>query len=69
MPVILIMTQDSLYPKVQSALQQVRARKGAPIILANDGDDSITDEAKVIRVPRTVDCLQALLNIVPLQLL
>lgn len=28
LPVILIMTQDSLYPKVQSALQQVQARKG-----------------------------------------
>lgn len=28
--VILIMTQDSLYPKVQSALQQVKARKGQP---------------------------------------
>ena len=30
LPVILIMTQDSLYPKVQSALQQVKARKGQP---------------------------------------
>lgn len=69
MPVILIMTQDSLYPKVQSALQQVRARKGAPIIVANEGDEGMTDEAKVIRVPRTVDCLQGLLNIIPLQLL
>lgn len=35
LPVILIMTQDSLYPKVQSALQQVTARKGrvSPFIL------------------------------------
>ena len=63
------MTQDSLYPKVQTALQQVRARKGAPIILANEGDTGMDDEAKVLRVPRTVDCLQGLLNIVPLQLL
>lgn len=63
------MTQDSLYPKVQSALQQVRARKGAPIILANEGDAGMDDEAKTLRVPRTVDCLQGLLNIVPLQLL
>ena len=69
-PVILIMTQDSLYPKVQSALQQVRARKGAPIIVANEGDEGIEDDAaKVIRVPKTVDCLQGLLNIIPLQLL
>ena len=34
-PVILIMTKDSLYPKVQSALQQVTARKGHPIIICN----------------------------------
>lgn len=30
MPVIFIMTRDSLYPKVQSALAQVCARKGQP---------------------------------------
>ena len=30
LPVIFIMTQDSLYPKVQNALAQVTARKGRP---------------------------------------
>lgn len=69
MPVILVMTQDSLYPKVQSALAQVTARKGQPIIICNDDDQSISANAKTIRVPRTVDCLQGLLNIIPLQLL
>ena len=69
MPVILIMTQDSLYPKVQSALAQVTARKGAPIIICNDDDQSISPTARSIRVPRTVDCLQGLLNVIPLQLL
>ncbi|KAK4698247.1 glutamine---fructose-6-phosphate transaminase (isomerizing), partial [Phenoliferia sp. Uapishka_3] len=70
MPVILIMTEDSLYKKVRSALEQVTARKGAPIIIANDTDMSLSDSSnKIIRVPKTVDCLQGLLNIVPLQLL
>ncbi|KAL1932389.1 hypothetical protein VTP01DRAFT_9445 [Rhizomucor pusillus] len=69
MPVILIMTRDSLYPKVQSALQQVTARKGQPIIICNNGDDNIIRDYKTIRVPQTVDCLQGLLNIIPLQLL
>lgn len=69
MPVILIMTKDSLYPKVQSALQQVSARKGKPIIICNDGDDDLQSKYKTIRVPQNVDCLQGLLNIVPLQLL
>ncbi|KAJ3106134.1 glutamine--fructose-6-phosphate transaminase (isomerizing) [Phlyctochytrium planicorne] len=69
MPVILIMTKDSLYPKVQSALAQVTARKGAPIIICNKDDANIPDSYRTIRVPATVDCLQGIITIVPLQLL
>jgi glucosamine--fructose-6-phosphate aminotransferase (isomerizing) len=69
MPVIIIMTQDSLYPKVQSAFAQITARKAQPIVLCNEGDGSIPAGVKTIRVPKTVDCLQGLLNIIPLQLL
>ncbi|KAF5379110.1 hypothetical protein D9615_005959 [Tricholomella constricta] len=69
MPVIIIMTQDSLYPKVQSAFAQITARKAQPIVLCNEGDDGIPAGAKTIRVPKTIDCLQGLLNIIPLQLL
>ncbi|KAJ3251147.1 glutamine--fructose-6-phosphate transaminase (isomerizing) [Chytriomyces hyalinus] len=69
MPVILIMTKDSLYPKVQSALQQVTARKGHPIIICNKGDTNISAEYRTIRVPQAVDCLQGILTIIPLQLL
>ena len=63
------MTKDSLYPKVQTALMQVTSRKGQPIIICNEEDDSIPKDVKVIRVPSTVDSLQGLLNIIPLQLL
>ncbi|KAF8966629.1 L-glutamine D-fructose 6-phosphate amidotransferase [Flammula alnicola] len=69
MPVIIIMTQDSLYPKVQSAFSQITARKAQPIVLCNEGDDGIPAGVKTIRVPKTVDCLQGLLNIIPLQIL
>ncbi|PFH50611.1 hypothetical protein AMATHDRAFT_75506 [Amanita thiersii Skay4041] len=69
MPVIIIMTQDSLYPKVQSAFAQITARKAQPIIVCNEGDEGIPAGAKTIRVPKTVDCLQGVLNIIPLQLL
>jgi glucosamine--fructose-6-phosphate aminotransferase (isomerizing) len=69
LPVILIMTQDSLYPKVQSALQQVKARKGQPIIICNDEDFSFDADDRLIRVPKTVDCLQGLINVLPLQIL
>lgn len=65
------MTQDSLYPKVRSALQQVAARGGAPLIIANEGDTGLTseDSSRILRVPPTVDALQGLLTIIPLQLL
>lgn len=69
MPVIIIMTRDSLYPKVQSAFAQITARKARPIVLCNEGDDGIPANATTIRVPQTVDSLQGLLNIIPLQLL
>jgi len=69
MPVIIIMTRDSLYPKVQSAFAQITARKAQPIVVCNEDDAGIPDNVKTIRVPKTVDCLQGLLNIIPLQLL
>lgn len=63
------MTKDSLYPKVQSALEQVSARKGHPIIICNTGDGNISEKYKTIRVPGTVDCLQGIITVLPLQLL
>ena len=69
MPVIIIMTRDSLYPKVQSAYAQITARKARPIVLCNEGDAGIPQGVQTIRVPQTVDCLQGLLNIIPMQLL
>lgn len=50
--------------------EQVSARGGRPLIIANDNDTTIDDERySVIRVPQTIDCLQGILTIVPLQLL
>ncbi|KAJ1648744.1 glutamine--fructose-6-phosphate transaminase (isomerizing) [Dispira simplex] len=69
MPVILIMTNDSLYPKVRSALEQVSARKGAPIVICNKGDENITGQFRSIPVPEIVDSLQGIINIIPLQML
>ena len=69
MPVIIVMTRDSLYPKVQSAFAQITARKAQPIVICNEGDEGISKDVQTIRVPQTVDCLQGLLNVIPLQLL
>lgn len=70
MPVILIMTNDSLFQKVHNAYQQVIARKGRPIIICNTNDQNVSEEkCKTIRIPKTVDCLQGILSVIPLQLL
>lgn len=69
MAVILVMTKDSLYPKVQTALSQVSARNGHPVIICNEEDTNVPADARTLRVPLTVDCLQGLLTILPLQLL
>jgi glucosamine--fructose-6-phosphate aminotransferase (isomerizing) len=47
----------------------VAARKGHPIIICNKGDDGMPAKFKQIPVPQTVDCLQGILTIIPLQLL
>lgn len=70
MPVIIVMTRDSLFAKVESAFSQITARKAAPVVICNDDDSSeFLKHVKTIRVPKTIDCLQGLLNIIPLQLL
>lgn len=70
LPIIAFATRDSLFPKVMSAIEQVTARSGRPIVVCNEGDDVMSDKAyATLHVPLTVDCLQGLLNVIPLQLM
>lgn len=71
LPIIAFATRDSLFPKVMSAIEQVTARDGRPIIICNEGDKTVSDGKAfaTLQVPLTVDCLQGLLNVIPLQLM
>uniref|UniRef100_A0A1B6LZR1 glutamine--fructose-6-phosphate transaminase (isomerizing) n=1 Tax=Graphocephala atropunctata TaxID=36148 RepID=A0A1B6LZR1_9HEMI len=70
MPVIMIVTRDPVYVKSMNALQQVTAREGRPIIICENGDDETKSFAyKSVDVPHTVDCLQGILTVIPMQLL
>lgn len=71
LPIIAFATKDSLFPKVVSAIEQVTAREGRPIIICNEGHDVLAGGKALatLHVPLTVDCLQGLLNIIPLQLM
>jgi glucosamine--fructose-6-phosphate aminotransferase (isomerizing) len=69
-PVIVVNTQEHVYDKTVSALQEVKARGASVIAVAYDDDteiDHYTDH--VLRIPRTLDLLSPVLSIVPLQLL
>ena len=70
MPVVFIATQDAIYDKVISNIQEVKARKGRVICVANEGDQKIQNYADhVIYVPETSQALTPLLTVIPLQLL
>ncbi len=68
-PTVVICPEDAMHAKTISNIQEVKARKGPVIVVATDGDEAIKAHANdVIYVPRTVDMLQPILNIIPLQL-
>lgn len=70
MPVIAIATNDPLYDKIYSNLQEVRARKARLITIATEGDTELGKISEhVIHIPDTLTNLQPLLTVIPLQLL
>jgi glucosamine--fructose-6-phosphate aminotransferase (isomerizing) len=69
-PVVCIATDSHVYDKVVSNIQETRARGAHVIAIATDGNEDIQHHADdVIYVPRTPAFLQAVLAILPLQLL
>ncbi|XP_043537188.1 glutamine--fructose-6-phosphate aminotransferase [isomerizing] 1 isoform X2 [Chiloscyllium plagiosum] len=70
MPVIMVIMRDHTYTKCQNALQQVVARQGRPVVICDRDDyETIKSVNRVIKVPHSVDCLQGILSVIPLQLL
>ena len=70
-PVVCVATdQQVVYEKVVSNIQEVRARGAQVIAIATDGNEDVQHHADdVIYVPRTPAFLQAVLAVLPLQLL
>jgi len=70
MPVVFIVPRDAIYDKVISNIQEVRARKGRVIAIANEDDDQIDKLAEfTVKVPRAYSYFGPIINSVPLQLL
>jgi len=69
-PSVFVVPRDAMYDKNMSNIEEIKARKGPIIAVATEGDSEISRKADdVIYIPRTVDILQPLLTVVPLQLL
>ncbi len=70
MPVVVIATRNSMYEKVLSNIQEIKARKGKVIALVTKGDETINKIVdETIELPDTHECLEPLLATIPLQLL
>ncbi|MCU0507729.1 MAG: glutamine--fructose-6-phosphate transaminase (isomerizing) [Anaerolineae bacterium] len=70
MPVVVVAPQDRVYDKMISQVEQVRARGGIVIAVADEDDDFIATKAQhVIRIPKASELLSPVLTVVPLQLL
>ena len=69
MPVVFIAPKDSTYEKIMSNIQEVRARGGRIIAIADEGDDEIDNIVDFsIKIPDTIDMLRPILTSIPLQL-
>jgi len=69
-PVVVVATRLHVYDKIVSNIQEVRARGAHVIAIATDGNEDIQHHADdVVFVPEAPAFLQAVLAVVPLQLL
>jgi glutamine---fructose-6-phosphate transaminase (isomerizing) len=70
MPVVFIVPRGSQYEKAVSNIEEVRARGGRILAVADEEDQQIERYAEtVFRIPAVAEPLQPMLSVVPLQLL
>jgi glutamine---fructose-6-phosphate transaminase (isomerizing) len=70
MPVVFIATNDEIYEKVISNIEEVRARGGKVIAVASEGDTTISRLANdVIYIPNTMSPFAPVLASIPLQIM
>ncbi|MCX6778754.1 MAG: glutamine--fructose-6-phosphate transaminase (isomerizing) [Candidatus Magasanikbacteria bacterium] len=68
-PVMAIVTKDSLYEKMVSNVEEIKARHGKLILIATEGDEDVKKLSDdIIYIPKTSEMLSPLLTVVPMQL-
>jgi glucosamine--fructose-6-phosphate aminotransferase (isomerizing) len=69
-PVVVVLTQQAVYDKTVSAVQEVKARGGRIVAVAYEDDAEIGKHAdRVLTIPRADDLLAPVAAVIPLQLL
>ena len=65
-----LMPRGSVFDKVMSNLEEIKARRGPVIAIASEDDDDVAHRADdVIYIPNVPECLQPIVAAIPLQLL
>jgi len=68
-PTFGIAVSDSVYEKMVSNLEEIKARGGPILVLATEGNQEIKKLTKdIIYIPKTLEMLTPILSVVPLQL-
>jgi glucosamine--fructose-6-phosphate aminotransferase (isomerizing) len=68
-PTIAICPSDSVYDKMISNIEEIKARKGKVIAIATEGNEEIKKLVDdVIYIPKTLEMLTPILSVIPLQL-
>ncbi len=70
MPTVFLAPRDSVYDKILSNIEEVKAREGKIITISTEDDeklDALSDY--IIKIPGTIRMLMPILNVIPLQLL
>jgi glucosamine--fructose-6-phosphate aminotransferase (isomerizing) len=70
MPTVVIAPRDSIYDKMVSQVEQVKARRGLVLAVAHADDDYIRGKADIIMpIPKIHELLTPILAVMPLQIL
>jgi len=70
MPVVVVATKGSVYEKILSNIEEVKARKGKVIAVTNPECREVKEKVEAfIEVPEVNEFLSPIINIVPLQIL
>ena len=68
-PTVAICPSDSVYDKMVSNIQEIKARKGPVIAIATEGNEEIKNLVDdVIYIPKTLEMLTPILSVIPLHL-